>query len=527
MSTNTAKQPRITFAVDDVVPATDLLPVCRAHEALRENLQCRILGCSDFHGMVVDRFNYQSMLAAVYTAYCQHRPLVLSPDAIWITIAQGVAHHMAIHGEDLRSRFVGHQGKLELVFQAADWVEDSVENPWVDAFESWTAQIRLHVGLEVYDSLICDFSTTGPIERAASQVVMMDVFERYFKYVVRYICGIPEITLEGTPDDWQRLADKARSLEVFDLDWWLPHLLPICDQFVRASRGDIDLDHWQAICKLRSEYGGDIINGWVAKLFPYLREYDEGPCTRRNPIFETGAGFTTRVSPSGLSRVPFVWQNAETGIDKQMEAIGGLIGVAQDPETRALRPKVGWAIRRADIQADLPSGSHPDLANVEQEGDATETSFADWMPTDLCRFYYSSGKATSLFSATDSLVNMIPPAEQDLLAWGGVDHWNCKWYRLAWLKDGRFLAINTEPDSNRYTYGWSRENPHLNRHAAIGVICVCSESSVGIPGQNPVVAMTFTELLERLLASSIQPYWDQPKFKPYGDAEDYIIRPST
>ena len=48
----------------------------------------------------------QPLLAAVYAAFSQHRPLVLTPDAVWITIAQGVAHQMAIHGERLRPGFV-------------------------------------------------------------------------------------------------------------------------------------------------------------------------------------------------------------------------------------------------------------------------------------------------------------------------------------------------------------------------------------------------------------------------------------
>lgn len=525
MSTKTTTKRPITFAVDDVVAAKDLLPVCRAHEALRENLKTQIFGCSDFHGTVVERLGYQSVLAAVYTAYNQHRPLVLTPDAIWITITQGVAHHMAIHAEELRSKFVSHQGKLDLEFEVTDWIEGSPENPWADAFESWTDQIRGHVGSQVYNSLICDFSTTGPIERAASQVVMLDIFERYFKYIVKYICGIPTITLEGTTDDWLRLANKARSLKVFELDWWLPHLLPICDQFVRASRGDIDRDHWQGICKLREAYGGDIINGWVAKLFPYLREYDDGPCTRRNPIFETGEGFTTRKSPSGLSQVPFVWKKGTWERDSKMIAIGGLIGVSQDPETHALRPKVGWAIRRADVQDELVSDDlDRPRVEIDEVGEVTQPSPTDWMPTDLHRFYYLPGKAESLFKETKGLVHMISELEHELLDWGGPRQWMCDWYRLAWLRDGRFLAINADPDSNRYTFGWYREHPYLNRHGDIGVVCVCTKASAGVPGQNPVIAMTFTELLERLMAEPGQPYWVQPEFVPYGDAEDYTKR---
>ena len=187
-----------------------------------------IESCCDYHGTVVKDVRYQPVLAAVYTAFSQHRPLVLTPDAVWITIVQGVAHHMTVHGERLRSRFVAHQGTLELGFSCRDWVVRSPENPWPEAFAAWAGQIRNHVGGEVHDSLVCDFSTSGPVKRTVSQIVMMDVFERYFHYILYCICGIPTVTLEGTPDDWRRLADKAAALAAFDLDWWLAHLLPIC-----------------------------------------------------------------------------------------------------------------------------------------------------------------------------------------------------------------------------------------------------------------------------------------------------------
>ena len=337
-----------TFAVDEVSPAREPLPECRAHEAIKSLFESEIESCSDYHGKVVSHVYYQPLLAAVYLAFSQHRPLVLSPDAVWLTIAQGVAHHVAIHSERLRPQFVAHQGKLDLVFECRGWVEGSPENPWAEAFASWSSQIRDHVGDQIHDTLVCDFSTSGLVERAASQVVMMDVFERYFHYVVRGICGIPTVTLEGTTADWHRLTQKVVGLSAFELDWWLPHLLPICEQFVRASRGEVDQRHWRSICKLRDQYGGDIINGWIAKLFPYLRAFIGGPCNRRNPIFETGEGFQTLVAPLGLSRVPFAWQNATTGRARRMEAIGGLVGVTQNPETLALRPKVGWAVREAE-----------------------------------------------------------------------------------------------------------------------------------------------------------------------------------
>jgi hypothetical protein len=529
-------QPGGTFTVDDVAPATTPLSECRTHEAVKRLFGREMESCCDYRGTVIKDVHYQPLLAAVYTAFSQHRPLVLTPDAVWITIAQGVAHHMAIHGERLRSRFVAHQGQLNLEFQCRDWVEGTPENPWPEAFASWAGQIRDHVGPQVHDLLVCDFGTSGAVERAASQIVMMDVFERYFHYLLYCICGIPTVTLEGTTDDWQRLADKACGLSVFDLDWWLPHLLPICEQFVRASRGDVDLAHWQSICKLRNNYGGDIINGWVAKLFPYLRAFMNGPCTRRNPIFETGEGFQTLIAPPGLSRVPFTWRNVMTGRERQMEAIGGLLGVMQDPETLALRPKVGWAVCQAekmDVLLKRLAAEHRTLPGVRWEKEET------FLPPDLAKFYHWTDGAELFGRGNAAAFRIVAAKDLERLEWGEVpEHFlsvfrdwpdGYTWHRLAWLADGSWLAIYPQPEHPEPLRQRFRRDVvggyfYPDSWDCIVAICHCNTNTQGRPGENPVVALSFTELLERLLDSGGHPYWLDSRFVSYGDAEQYTRR---
>jgi hypothetical protein len=516
----TAQTAGITFAVDDVKPAQELLPECKTHQGVMRILQGELTSCSDFSGDVVKDIDYQPLLASVFLAFSQHRPLVLTPDAVWLTIAQGVAHHMAIHGERLRSRFVSHTGKLRLVFEARGWVERSPENPWPEAFESWSGQIRGHVGAQIHDLLVCDFGTSGPVERAASQVVMMDIFERYFHYVLLCICGIPSVTLEGTTADWERLRDKARGLSIFELDWWLEHLLPICDQFVAASRGEVDLKHWQAICKLQTDYGGEVINGWVAKLFPYLREFVNGPCRRRNPIFETGEGFQTFVAPPGLSRVPFVWRDALTGHERSMEAVGGLVGVTQDAETLGLRPKVGWAVRRAPkmeamlsrLAAEHVTAAGADPSVRDARGWREETD----LPEDLALFYHATNGA-ELFGRGDEAVYRILPMERmEPLDWGKKA--GKSWHRFVTLRDGSWLAVNLDrsrQDPRAKARGEWRRNP------IFCPVCHVRKKWWGRAARKPVVAESFTELLERMLESGGEEFWLNAHFKPYGDAEEY------
>jgi hypothetical protein len=504
------------------------LPEQRTHLAVR-SLVGDVESCCDYHGTVIQRVWFQPLLAAVHTAFSQHRPLVLSPDAVWITLAQGVAHHMAIHGERLRTRFVAHQGKLDLLFTCRDWVEGSPENPWPEAFAGWAERIRDHVGSAVHEALVCDFSTTGPVERAASHIVMMDVFERYFHYEALCICGIPTVTLEGTPADWQHLADKVAGLNRFDLDWWLPHLEPICEQFVRASRGDVDLAHWRSICKRREAYGGDVINGWIARLFPYLRTFVGGPCKRINPIFETGQGFQSLVAPLGLSRVPFTWSNAATGRRRQMEAIGGLVGVTQDQQTLALRPKVGWAVREAppmDVLLARLSEEHTTFPGLRAEQRSC-------LPPDMSMFYHHSNGAELFGRGAGAAYRIIPAADVAPLDWGELPEEGFSrgpggriWHRFAETADGSWLAVNLDLNLHNAPF---QQDPNLREkryslRQCFAPICRVRSQTQGQAGMNPVVALSFMELLERLLDGGRRPYWLDPHFVDYGDAELFTRR---
>ena len=426
-------------------------------------LQTAVESCCDYHGSVLKNVWGHPLLEAVHIAFSEHRPLVLGPDAIWITITQGIANHMVHHGERLRKNFVSHEGRKVLSITVTGWVKGTPENPWRHAFEGWTSQIRENVGAEVHDQLIADFSTTGPTELAASQVVMMDVFERYFAYGLRCVCGIPTVTLEGTTADWEKLREKIEVLERFEMGWWLTHLRAICDEFVNASRGQVNLKHWQGICKIKEQYGGDIVNGWIAYLFPYL-----GEKRTLNLIFELGVGFQTSNSPSGLSRVPFVWVNETPGtpsVTHEMEALGGFLGVEQNAETKALRPKIGWAVRDragADVVFDRLAREHVTRRGLEAPAEFRlltndTTGRAVWsvhaIPEDLSVFYQRTNGAEIHVRGSKPRIHIRPflevavawvPAHKrtnDPITSAGN---NGEWMRFCDLPDGRFLTIDSQ-----------------------------------------------------------------------------------
>ena len=127
-----------------------------------------------------------------------HRPIVLSPDMIWLLIAQGFAIHVNEHAEEMRSHFVSHEGKKKIVVIRHEFIKGSLENPWENVFDEFSTHIRREIGDTNHELIVSQFSTTGVIEKAVNEVVLMDSMKAYFKYIVYTRCGIPEVRLEGT-----------------------------------------------------------------------------------------------------------------------------------------------------------------------------------------------------------------------------------------------------------------------------------------------------------------------------------------
>ncbi|MDG3004537.1 DUF4419 domain-containing protein [Paludisphaera mucosa] len=321
--------------------------------------------CTRYHGRLVAGVGFHPVAAAVHLAFVDHRPLILSPDAVWLMLIQAVANHVNAHADELRPRIVRHAGRVRIAVRRDDFLKGSPENPWPEAFAEFSSQVREHVGPKA-DAFLPAFSTTGEAERAAAEVVLLDAVQSYFDYAFNSMCGIPTITLEGTPEDWEALGGRAEAFAEFGLGRWLGVLKPILEQFVRASRGDLDPPFWRSLYKLDDQSGGPVITGWITAFFPYLKDFhtgraeapiagffaDDGGRAERmiHPADPSPRAFASGPTipslPSGLSRAPFRWDHHGRAFD--MEFLGGFVGVAQDPGTLALRPEIGWAVREAD-----------------------------------------------------------------------------------------------------------------------------------------------------------------------------------
>src|SRR5262249_6416622 len=140
-----------------------------------------IEACARYHGRLLADVPFHPVVAAAHRSFMDHRPLRLSPDAIWLMICQAVANHVHAPAEELRARLVRHEGRARIDVRRDDFVKGSPENPWPEVFAEFSAGVRDHVGPAI-DLFLPAFSTTGPAERAAAEVVLLDAVRSYFQY---------------------------------------------------------------------------------------------------------------------------------------------------------------------------------------------------------------------------------------------------------------------------------------------------------------------------------------------------------
>ena len=293
-------------------------------------------------GSLVDKSH--PFFNGMYKAYADHRPFVLSPEAVWLLICQGFSQHVNNNAEELRPLFVDFEGKKELQVYADDISLDNPNSPWEKYFPLFTQQIAKYTGKELIATLNSDFSTSTPTTRTASQITVMAAMKNYFSYTMFSICGIPKVILEGTPDDWQRIIDGVQFLRQYKLAWWVDEMMPVLKKIKQASEGEVDKEFWKNMFKkhtLPDAMCGDpswVADGWVVKFYPY----DDNK--HRNNLKKLDDGASDL--PRELSDVPMKFKDLTDGSSTDLTLWAGFVGLSQDPETFALKPEIGWFITK-------------------------------------------------------------------------------------------------------------------------------------------------------------------------------------
>lgn len=294
-----------------------------------------------------------SVIEGYRMAYLKHFPIVLSPNIFWLMILQGFSRHMEINenSKRLRHKFVDFEGQKKI------YIESGITNLFMASDEQWNLIIErllnetlknIKIDKTILDKFNKKFSTTTSEAEIANNVTILSSFKKYFIYSINGTCGIPEITIEGTIEDWKLLHEKIIELGNLDEEivFWTDELKKIIKKIIDTlETKQPDINFYKNIVQntdKSKECKQDLVNGSIIKFIPY--DKDNKKCEFNSPDFD---GLNIDQIPTQIVNLPFHLKtiNKNNNIQEcECEIYTGFFGVKQDGETLSIKPIIGYAI---------------------------------------------------------------------------------------------------------------------------------------------------------------------------------------
>lgn len=276
------------------------------------------------------KFSNNSFIGAVHTAYNYHIPLRIEPDSIWILFLSQVSRLVNLKPEKYRDKFVSFNGK-ELIEVRNDSLCVGSDS-WKDIFPVFEEKLKSRVKLDIFKS----FSTTTENKYIVSRIVAMDSVKKYFDYKVTTKCGISEVRIGGTNEDWELLKNSIKNIcNKLDLDWFT-NFETFINECIDTLNNKGNVEFWKTIYHYngsRSSGKTDKISGKILLLFPMTNTKMKKSTTEidaSNDVVDV------------VSDVPFIWDYFGKKIPCLLT--GGLteIKITEDFEVSA---EVQWIIK--------------------------------------------------------------------------------------------------------------------------------------------------------------------------------------
>lgn len=285
------------------------------------------------------------------TAWNEHRPVRLSPDAVWSLLLDGYLAAVRADPEKVRKELVLHEsGKVDLRTELDQCFPGRLQlrESWVEVASQLLDSMDRHTVDDRHKRLQIRFSTTTPTRALARQFRTLDAYQDFFTYSGGVSCGIPSIRLEGVPEDWKRLRAQVEALRITPTQVWVEGLRPVLDAFVATAAGHPPEGFWSSFVRFLPadpDCGEvDRIDGWISRLV-YVHPITWGipedslAIPFDEDLVESSVG-VNRV-PSDHGQVPFTLIAATD--ERKFLFVSGFTGVSQDPDG-TLSAETGWAV---------------------------------------------------------------------------------------------------------------------------------------------------------------------------------------
>jgi len=350
-----------TFSVDPVVISTKKPELVTPEVAFRMKSKCQLPLEEFSHKKKTKKCivpsNFSGFMTAVHFAYANHYHLRLSVSDFIILIAQGLAHHLNNHAELIKGEFLELHEKEPILVHRHPSTPGN-DDKWVDALEDTIEDFKRQIKKAEVLNIVTDNTAVGTkVSKIVSQITLMDQMKQSVQADQEGTqCGIPKLTLKGSPEDWKKLKEKVyklkeiNELDKYMLDWWLKYLLPVIDIICEEGmRKKSDGSFWRKFYKQENGSGGPFIQGWVNVFNPYVVSscgiYKNECVDWEKRLDDPMCGITTAEITSGVSEVPFLLDSGN-GEQTPMKLYAGFLG-AKFYDDSSIEPEHFWAIVNA------------------------------------------------------------------------------------------------------------------------------------------------------------------------------------
>jgi len=228
------------------------------------------------------RTSNNNFLETFLFAYNNHLPLKIRPDDIHLALQLIFSTTITNNKDKLRSLFV------DMDNQEKKLIEIELNHfDFTLILQSFRNEIKSNMlNKEFSDKFSTNYSTTNHIISNSSGSLLMNASKEYFTYKMYLSCGIPEIIMTGTNEDWIKLNDFyhymknlfIKEYDLLELIPWFENFDHVMNMFIELSRKDsTDLSQtdyakfWSRVITYTPYGSGNDqkLGGWIRLFFPY------------------------------------------------------------------------------------------------------------------------------------------------------------------------------------------------------------------------------------------------------------------
>lgn len=321
----------------------------------------------------------------VFYSYQKHHNLIIRPDDVWTAIVTQFSLYVNANAEALRHAFVNFEGKKKLEVTFYTPINEVPFDVFINKIASL---IDENIDPSVASWIRPNFTTTTKNDEVAAGAALMATLQKYFDYSLSLIlCGIPEVTILGTVDDWRQIRQRVEKLKQFEISGqdvmgqWSNMLGIIIDEFLSVKQGNEKKEEfWKEAIRVDyklihlgcGQENETYLNGWLTAFSAFDKsgkwqedskptKSTEEPLISKTPWLRIR---TDNITPGVVSAPIQIYDQFSSEKNYTGAIITGHMGYSVRKDEKTLQPLSGWAMT---ITGKLPGFIKQEIERREYE----------------------------------------------------------------------------------------------------------------------------------------------------------------